>query len=118
MVGSLEFATKAKGVRSIMVMGHTACGAVIGACKDVKMGSLTALLKEIKPAVKEARKKHPKIKEDSAEFHDHVSTENVKKTVSDILKRSQILADLVKEGKLKIVGAMYDLNTGKVSLVE
>lgn len=118
MIGSLEFAAKAKGVRSIMVMGHTACGAVIGACKDVKMGSLTSLLKEIQPAVKETKKKYPKMKEDTAEFHDHVSTENVKKTVKDILERSTILADLVKEGKLKVVGAMYDLNTGKVSLIE
>lgn len=118
MIGSLEFAAKVKGVRSIMVLGHTACGAVIGACKDVKMGSLTSLLKEIKPAIKEAKKKFPKIKEDSSEFQDHVSAENVKQTVLSISKRSKILSDLVKEGKLKIIGAMYDLNTGKVSLID
>lgn len=118
MLGSLEFAAKVKGVRSIMVMGHTSCGAVIGACKDVKMGSLTSLLKEIKPAIKETKKKFPKMKEDSTEFYDHASVENVKETVSNIAKRSKILSDLVKEGKLKIVGAMYDLNTGKVTLVD
>jgi carbonic anhydrase len=118
MVGSLEFAAKVKGVRSIVVMGHTSCGAVIGACKNVKMGSLTALLNEIQPAVKATKKNHPKMDAESSEFHNHVSAENVKITVRDILRKSPILAELVKDGKLKVVGAMYDLSTGKVSLVD
>lgn len=118
MIGSLEFAAKVKGVRSIMVLGHNSCGAVVGACKDVKLGSLTSLLAEIKPAVNETAKKFPNMDKNSAEFHDHVSSENVRMTVKDITKNSETLATLVKEGKLKVVGGMYDLNTGKVSIVE
>ena len=118
ILGSLEFASAAKGVRAIVVMGHNSCGAVIGACKNVKLGHLTGLLDEIKPAIKIAKKSRPDLKEDSNEFHDHVAHENVKKTVDDILKKSDVIRKLVADGKLKVVGAMYDLNTGLVSLVQ
>ena len=118
ILGSLEFAAQVEGVRTIVVMGHNSCGAVIGACKNVKLGNLTGLLDEIKPAVKLAKKSRPDLKEDTSEFYDHVSAENVKKTVGDIVKKSDVIRKLVDDGKLKVVGAMYNLNTGLVTLVQ
>ncbi|MFN9069019.1 MAG: carbonic anhydrase family protein [Bdellovibrionales bacterium] len=115
ILGSLEFATQVKGSKLILVLGHTACGAVEGACQDVKMGNLTGLLSEIEPVVKKVGKSHPHLKKNSKEFVEHVSDENVKRTVKDLIRRSDIIQNLVKEGKLKVVGAKYDVATGKVT---
>jgi carbonic anhydrase len=115
ILGSLEFATQVKGSKLIVVLGHTSCGAVEGACQEVKMGNLTGLLSEIEPAVKKVSKSHPDLHKNSKEFVEHVSDENVKRTVKDLIRRSDIIQNLVKEGKLKVVGAKYDVATGKVS---
>lgn len=118
-LGSMEYATKLAGAKLVMVLGHTSCGAVKGACDDAKLGHLTGLLAKIRPAVK-AVKDVPVGQRTSANhaFVNKVATENVRETVANIRRRSPILAGLEKSGQIKIVGGMYDLQTGKVSLVK
>jgi carbonic anhydrase len=118
ILGSFEFATQVKGSKLIVVLGHTSCGAVEGACQEVKLGNLTGLLSEIEPAVKKTAKNHPGMDKKSKQFVEHVSDENVKQTVKDLIKRSDIIQALVKEGKLKVVGAKYDVSNGKVTFFE
>jgi carbonic anhydrase len=101
-----------------MVLGHEACGAVKGACDHVELGNLTALLDEIKPAVAAV----PGYSEDTrssknTEFVEAVIAKNVELTVADLRKRSPVLADLEKEGKIILVGALYSLKDGKVTLL-
>jgi len=113
ILGSMEFACKVAGAKLIMVLGHSECGAIKGACNDVKMGNLTGLLKKIRVVVKEvlkSKKTDPK----SADFIDLVSKENVKNVLNNIPKKSKIIRDLVKTKKIIIVGAMYDVSSGKV----
>lgn len=118
-LGSMEFATKLAGAKVVVVLGHTNCGAVKGACDGAELGNLTELLRKIKPAV-EAVKGHEKEGRNSKnkKFVNEVVVKNVDMTVTDIRDRSKVLADLEKEGKIKIVGAVYDLETGKVTLVK
>ena len=120
MLGSFEFATKLAGAKLIMVLGHEACGAVKGACDHAKMGNLTALLDNIQPAVEAVKGDFPEDQRTSKnlEFVNKVVEENVRITVADIRKNSQILTDLEKEGDIKIVGAMYSLHTGEVTLID
>ena len=109
VLGSMEFATKVKGTKLIVVMGHNHCGAVKGAIEDAEFGNLTQLVEQIKPAI---------IKNDNKDLvSDETSKNNVKMTIADILKRSVTISDLVKENKVKIVGAYYDLTTGKVVFI-
>ncbi|MBT8038168.1 MAG: carbonic anhydrase [Verrucomicrobiae bacterium] len=118
-LGSMEFATKLAGSKVVMVLGHTACGAVKGACDGAKMGNLTALLSKIEPAVKAVDGYKPEERNSkNIEFVNKVVNQNVHQTVADIRKRSEILAQLEKEGKIKIVGGVYDLKTGKVTLLD
>lgn len=118
-LGSMEFATKLAGSKVVMVLGHTACGAVKGACDGAKLGNLTALLEKIDPAVKAVKGHEEKGRNSkNPEFVDAVVHANVAQTVADIRKRSEVLSNLEKEGKIKIVGAVYDLATGKVTLLE
>lgn len=118
-LGSMEFATKLEGAKLVMVLGHTSCGAIKGACDGAKLGHLTGLLAKIRPAVR-AVKDVPAGQRTSANaaFVNKVAKENVRETVANIRKRSPILADLEKSGQIKIVGALYDLATGKVLLVQ
>lgn len=120
MLGSFEFATKAAGSKVVMVLGHEACGAVKGACDHVEMGNLTALLENIKPAMKAVENDFAADERNSgnADFVNRVIEENVRITVADIRKNSEILAEMEKAGDIKIVGAMYSLQDGSVSLVE
>ena len=117
-LGSMEFATAAAGVKLVMVLGHEACGAVKGACDHVKLGNLTHLLAEITPSVEAVKgfeddQKNSKNKK----FVAAVVEENVRQTVADLRKRSETLANLEKEGKIKIVGGIYSLHTGEVTLL-
>lgn len=120
LLGSFEFATKAAGAKLIMVLGHEACGAVKGACDHVEMGNLTTLLEKIKPAVKAVEADFPEDQRNSKneKFVNRVIEENVRITVADIRKDSPILAELEKAGSIKIVGAIYSLKTGEVTLLE
>lgn len=117
MVGSFEFAAALKGVKAIVVMGHTSCGAVIGACQNAKLGNLTALLDQIQPAVESVRAQHTQENVCASPHVDEISRENVVRTLDDIRASSTVLAELEKEGKLKLVGAMYDISTGRVSFL-
>lgn len=117
-LGSMEFAAGAAGVKLVMVLGHEACGAVKGACDNVELGNLTALLKKIKPAIKSVEGYEGERNSKNKEFVDKVIEANVRQTVADIRKRSEVLAGMEKEGKIKIVGAIYSLQDGKVTLLD
>jgi carbonic anhydrase len=116
LLGSMEFACAAAGAKVILVMGHTACGAVAGAIDNVQLGHLTGLLDVIKPAV-EVTKYTGDRSGKNAQFVDAVARTNVQLTVEAIRKNSPILAGLEKEGKIKIVGSMYDLTNGMLTFM-
>jgi len=119
MMGSLEFATAVSGANLVVVMGHSHCGAIIGAISDVKLGNLTQTLSNLKPAVYEVKGfKSKKRRADNAKFVQAVADENVRLNVQAITERSTIMNDLVVKGELKVVGAMYDISTGKVEFYE
>ena len=113
ILGSMEFACKVAGAKLVMVLGHSECGAIKGACNHVKMGNLTGLLKKIRVVVKEVSKLG-KVDVKSSDFVELVSKENVKNVLKNIPKKSKIVRDLVKDEKIIIVGAMYDISSGKV----
>jgi carbonic anhydrase len=116
ILGSMEFACKLAGTKLIVVLGHTACGAVKGACDGAKMGNLTKLLEKITPAVNEVKEPTDVSIRNSKneQFVDEVAKVNVQLTIDRIYAESPILAELEKNGDIKIVGAMYDINTGEV----
>jgi carbonic anhydrase len=116
MLGSIEFACAAAGAKAILVLGHTACGAVKGAIDDVVLGNLTGLLARIKPAIP-ATKFDGEKSSKNASYVDAVARTNVTLGLAEIRRRSPILADLEKKGNIKITGAMYDLATGVVEFV-
>jgi len=118
ILGSMEFGTAVSGAKLVVVLGHTKCGAVKGACNNVKLGHLTALLDKIQPAVQKVKSSSPKFNPESYEDIDHASEENVRQTVARIRSGSEILRKLESEGKIQIVGAMYDISTGQVQFFE
>ena len=111
ILGSMEFACKLAGAKVVLVMGHTRCGAVKGAIDDAQLGNLTGLLGKIRPAVA-ATKYQGERSAGNYGFVDAVARTNVELTMADIRSRSSVLADLEKSGAIKIVGAMYNLETG------
>lgn len=118
-LGSMEFATKLAGAKLVLVLGHSSCGAVKGACDGAKLGNLTTLIDKIKPAVESVDGFKPEERNSSNEqFVEKVVEANVRRTVDDIRKRSQVLADLEASGQIKIVGAVYDLKSGKVTVLK
>lgn len=119
VLGSMEFATKFAGAKLIVVMGHTACGAIKGACTDVKAGNLTALLSKVDPAVS-AVKKEENTKFDCAspKTINAIAKQNVINQMHDILKDSEIIASQVKSGKILLVGAMHNIKTGRVNFFD
>jgi carbonic anhydrase len=117
LIGSLEFACAAAGAKVIVVMGHTACGAIKGAINNVELGSLTGLLNKIKPAISATTYSGERSSKNDA-FVDAVAKTNVQQTINEIRKESDVLSSLEKNGKLKIVGAMYFLNGGIVEFEE
>ncbi|HEY6928957.1 MAG TPA: carbonic anhydrase family protein [Thermoanaerobaculia bacterium] len=110
-LGSLEYAVKVTGVKLIVVMGHTSCGAVHGAIEDVKVGNLTELLAKIQPAVKEAGPGNPK---DHA-YVDKVGERNVHLAMKQIREKSPVLKEAIDSGAVGLAGGMYDLETGTVT---
>lgn len=117
-LGSMEFAAGAAGVKLVMVLGHEACGAVKGACDNVELGNLTKLLEKIKPAIKSVEGHEGARNSKNTEFVNEVIEANVRQTVADIRKRSEVLAGMEKDGKIKIVGAIYSLHDGSVTLLD
>jgi carbonic anhydrase len=116
ILGSMEFACKLAGTKIIVVLGHTSCGAVKGACDDAKLGNLTILLHKIKAAVRAVSepKNIEKRNSKNIPFVDEVAKQNVRLTIEDIRSLSTVLSDMEDVGEIAIVGAMYDIADGKV----
>lgn len=117
-LGSMEFATKLSGAKLVMVLGHSDCGAIKGACDGAELGNLTSLLEKIQPAIDgvsgfEAEQQNT----GNREYVNAVVQENVRQTMAGIRNQSPILAELEQSGQIKIVGAYYDLRSGEVSLL-
>lgn len=117
ILGSMEFACKLAGTKLLVVLGHTACGAVKGACDDAKLGNLTSMLAKIKPAVEATiEPADASIRNSSnSEFVNDVSKKNVELTIDYILENSPVLKEMQSEGSIKVIGAMYDITSGKVT---
>jgi carbonic anhydrase len=116
VLGSLEFACALAGAKLVLVMGHTACGAIKGAIDNAELGHLTGLLDKIKPAVAATTFDGERSSTNPA-FVDAVTATHVRLTVDGIRQNSKVLAALEKEGKIKIVGSMYHLVGGSVELL-
>jgi len=108
VLGSMEYSCKVAGSKLVVVMGHSKCGAVTAACKHVELGNITALLDKIQPAVEAIDEEMSDAKVEK------VAAMNVQLSIERIRKESSILAELEAEGKIEIVGAMYNVSTGKV----
>ena len=117
ILGSLEFACAAAGARLILVLGHTECGAVKGACDDVVLGNLTQTLSNIKPAVAAVPGYDSDRSSKNNQFVQAVTDKNVVLTVARIRERSPILRGMVDKGQIGLKGAMYDVHTGKVTFM-
>ncbi len=117
-LGSMEFATAAAGAKVVFVLGHEACGAIKGAADDVELGNLTALLGELRPSVDAVEGHDADRSSGNSAFIADVVETNVRRTVADIRERSEVLRGLEAEGKIKIVGGVYDLDTGAVTLID
>ncbi|MCK1639241.1 carbonic anhydrase [Bradyrhizobium sp. 157] len=113
ILGSMEFACKLAGAKVVLVMGHTACGAIKGAIDNAELGNLTGLLAKIRPAI-EATAYTGERSAKNYGFVDAVARKNVEMTVADIRKDSSVLAELEAKGGIKLTGAMYNLETGAV----
>jgi carbonic anhydrase len=118
ILGSLEFATKLAGAKLIVIMGHTQCGAVRGACDRAQLGLLTAALANINPAVDAVQGDYQPRTSQNEKFVLAVTEKNVKLNMQKLLTRSNVLREMVKKGEIGLVGAMYDVSTGKVTFLE
>ncbi|MEJ2595676.1 MAG: carbonic anhydrase family protein [bacterium] len=115
ILGSLEFACKVAGSKLILVLGHTHCGAVKGACDNVELGNLTGMLQKIKPAIDSVTDIKDNRNSSNKEFVQKVADKNVAMTIENIKSRSTVLREMYDSGEIDIVGGMYDIHTGKVS---
>ena len=115
ILGSMEFGCKVAGSKIIVVLGHTKCGAVKGACDHVEMGNLTALLAKIRPAVDDETTTVENRNSNNVEFVENVATINVKRTVKSIMERSTILKEMITKGQIGIIGGIHDISTGVVT---
>lgn len=115
IIGSIEFATKLSGAKLVVILGHTECGAVKGACDNVQLGNLTQTLSNIMPAVYAVKSVQDNRTSKNKAFVQKVADENVRLTVYALTERSAVLRDLVAANRLKILGAMHDVATGRVT---
>jgi len=118
ILGSMEYASKVIGTKLILVLGHTRCGAVMGACDQVQIGHLTSLLEKIQPAIQKETDTVANRDATNPEFVKNVTKLNVIHTMERIRLESPIIARLEKEGNIKIMGGIYDVETGVVSFLE
>jgi carbonic anhydrase len=120
IMGSLEFACQLAGSRLVVVLGHTSCGAIKGACDHVELGNLTELLSKIQPAVYEESETTDPTRRNSANstFVENVADLNVRRSVRTVVSRSYILEQLIAAGKVAIIGAKHDLATGNVTFFD
>ena len=109
ILGSIEYACGVAGSKAILVLGHTKCGAVTSACKGVELGNITALLSKVKPAIANVQERDGEVEVEE------VTKANVHQSIKEIREKSSILSDLETEGKIKIVGAVYHVEDGRVT---
>ena len=118
ILGSMEFACKVAGSKIIVVLGHSKCGAVKGACDHVEMGNLTALLSKIQPAVFDEKSEIENRNSSNSDFVEKVASINVKRTVNAIMERSPILKEMIENGEIGIIGGMHNINNGEVTFYD
>lgn len=118
ILGSMEFATKVVGTKIIVVLGHTKCGAIVGACNHVELGNLTTLLNKIQPAIDNEKTVTADRNGTNSEFVNKVTDIHVHLTIDRIRKESPIVAELEQQGQIKIIGGMYDVESGLVTFFD
>ncbi|MCC5013855.1 MULTISPECIES: carbonic anhydrase family protein [unclassified Legionella] len=118
ILGSMEFACKVAGAKIIVVLGHSKCGAIKGACDDVEMGNLTALLSKIQPAVSAEKDTVGNRNSSNEQFVEKVTAINIHRTVQAVMESSPILKELIDAGECGIVGGHHDISTGEVSFYQ
>jgi len=115
ILGSMEFACKLAGSKLIVVLGHSNCGAIKGACDDARLGNLTSLIGKIKPAVEAVTEPSENRNSSNSEFVAKVAHVNVEMTIANIKEQSPVLKEMLDKNEIGIVGGMYDVSSGKVS---
>ncbi|GGZ94588.1 carbonic anhydrase [Ignatzschineria ureiclastica] len=118
IIGSMEFACKLAGSKLIVVLGHSHCGAITGACHGTELGHLTNLLAKVKPSIEYVQKHHQHLDIRSKEAVDQVAFHNVEHTISHILEKSAVLKEMYEAGDIGIVGAFYKVETGEVDFIQ
>jgi len=118
ILGSMEFACKVAGSKIIVVLGHTKCGAIKGACDNINMGNLSTLLAKVKPAIEAANSNTANQSTDNIAFVEKVAKLNVDLVLQQIPRRSPIIAELIQIGEVALVGGMYNVETGLVEFYE
>ncbi|HEY9260474.1 carbonic anhydrase family protein [Chitinophaga sp.] len=118
VLGSLEYACKVAGSKFIVVLGHTKCGAIKGACDAIEMGNLTGLLNKIAPAVFAEKNIKTERNSHNSKFVEAVNNIHVERSVQAIMEQSNILRDMIQKGEVGIIGAVYDVETGVVNFKE
>lgn len=118
ILGSMEFGAKVAGSKLILVLGHEECGAIIATIDDVRLGNITPMLEKLQPAVRASEDFKGEKSSKNPEYVAHVCENNVMLTIENIRERSPILKEMEEKGEIMIVGAVYDLDTGKVSLMD
>ena len=118
ILGSMEFGCKVAGAKIIVVLGHTKCGAIKGACDNVQLGNLTGLISKIKPAVEQEMTTKENRTSANSEFVENVAELNVQLSVRNILLNSPIIAEMVKNDEISIVGGVHEISTGEVKFFD
>ncbi len=118
VLGSIEFATKLAGAKLVVVLGHSGCGAIKGACDDVRMGNLTELLAGIRPAVEAETTITSGRDSSNVEFVDKVSEIHVRRSLDAVVERSEVLRELIAQGQVGLIGGMYQIETGVVDFYD
>ncbi len=118
ILGGMEFGAKAAGAKLIAVIGHTKCGAIYGACDNVKMGNLTGLLEKIKPSIAEVSMSITPRDSKNPKFVDAVTEANVRYQMRQVREKSPLLKEMIDKGEVALVGGIYDISTGKVQFFE
>ncbi len=118
IIGSMEFACTIAGAKLIVVLGHTECGAIKGACDHVEMGKLTGLLQKIYPAVELEKTTAEDRTSQNTDFVDRVAAINVQMVTTQISEQSPILAKIINDGEIKIIGGIYDVGNGGVTFFD
>jgi carbonic anhydrase len=118
ILGSMEFACKVAGSKVVVVLGHTKCGAIKGACDNVKLGNLSILLNKVTPAIESEVSTKQNRTSSNHEFVENVAVLNVRQTLKQIPLKSPVIAELVEKGEIALIGGMYNVETGVVEFYE